>query len=181
MICDIIYQVTKGRDYNVADAIVHSDNGVSYIISDKMLDSINSQISTAFNQNFVLKKIFSSEAFDDYDYIISDNKTAIDILTLNALNISDHVIIPVINLEKTGTIHVQKRTEGNLNISGITFILSGTSDSGRAIEITAVTNENGEVTFENVPVVVSEKILFLISAYNKYIDFLAKIMYNIFS
>lgn len=60
-----------------------------------MLDSINSQISTAFNPNFVLKKIFSSEAFSDYDYIISDNKTAIDILTLNALNISDYVIIPV--------------------------------------------------------------------------------------
>lgn len=94
-ICDIIYQVTKGRPYNVADAIIKADNGVSYIISDKMLDSINSQISTAFNPNFVLKKIFSADVFSGYDYVISDNKTAIDILTLNALNISDYVIIPV--------------------------------------------------------------------------------------
>ncbi len=56
------------------------------------------------------------------------------------------------NDEKTGSIEVYKTTEGMLNLSGIDFILSGTSDSGREISITATTDENGIAKFENVPI-----------------------------
>ena len=58
----------------------------------------------------------------------------------------------IYNEEKSGTIKVQKRTEGDLNLEGIKFILSGTSDSGREIEIEATTNADGEATFENIPI-----------------------------
>lgn len=56
------------------------------------------------------------------------------------------------NQERTGTIKIQKKTEGMLNIKGITLILKGISDSGREIEMTSETDENGEALFENLPI-----------------------------
>lgn len=56
------------------------------------------------------------------------------------------------NEEKTGSIKVQKRTEGQKNVEGITFYLKGTSDSGREINIPAVTDKDGVAVFENVPI-----------------------------
>ncbi|MBR1751858.1 MAG: hypothetical protein IJ740_13490, partial [Ruminococcus sp.] len=56
------------------------------------------------------------------------------------------------NTEKTGTLEIQKRTEGDKNIKGIKFILDGTSDSGRAIHQEKETDEKGQITFEAVPI-----------------------------
>jgi len=60
--------------------------------------------------------------------------------------------VKVTNEEKTGSIKVQKRTEGQENVEGITFYLKGTSDSGREINIPATTDKDGVAVFENVPV-----------------------------
>lgn len=60
--------------------------------------------------------------------------------------------VKVTNEEKTGSIKVQKRTEGQKNVEGITFYLRGTSDSGREINIPATTDKDGVAVFENVPV-----------------------------
>lgn len=56
------------------------------------------------------------------------------------------------NIEKTGEIKVTKTTVGNINVSGITFNLRGTSDSGRDIDIPAVTDENGIAIFSEIPI-----------------------------
>ena len=56
------------------------------------------------------------------------------------------------NIEKTGEIKVTKTTVGNINVSGITFNLRGTSDSGRDIDIPAVTDENGVAIFSEIPI-----------------------------
>lgn len=56
------------------------------------------------------------------------------------------------NEEKTGSIKVQKRTEGQKNVSDIKFYLRGTSDSGREINVPAVTDKDGVAVFENVPI-----------------------------
>lgn len=56
------------------------------------------------------------------------------------------------NIEKTGSITVHKTTEGQKNIEGITFYLRGTSDSGRDIDIPAVTDENGVAIFSEIPI-----------------------------
>ena len=56
------------------------------------------------------------------------------------------------NIEKTGSIKVQKRTEGQKNVSDIKFYLRGTSDSGRDIDISATTNKDGVAVFENIPI-----------------------------
>lgn len=58
----------------------------------------------------------------------------------------------IYNNEKTGTIEISKTTEGMLNLDGIEFILSGTSDSGRDIRLTAVTDKDGKATFSNIPI-----------------------------
>ena len=56
------------------------------------------------------------------------------------------------NEEKTGSITVHKTTEGQKNIEGIKFYLRGTSDTGREIDIPAITDENGIAKFENIPI-----------------------------
>ena len=60
--------------------------------------------------------------------------------------------VKVTNEEKTGSIKVQKRTEGQKNVEGITFYLRGTSDSGREINIPATTDKDGIAKFENIPI-----------------------------
>ena len=60
--------------------------------------------------------------------------------------------VPIENEEKTGSITVHKTTEGQKNIEGIKFYLRGTSDTGREIDIPAITDENGIAKFENVPI-----------------------------
>ena len=60
--------------------------------------------------------------------------------------------VKVTNEEKTGSIKVQKRTEGQRNVEGITFYLKCTSDTGREINIPATTDKDGIAVFENVPV-----------------------------
>jgi len=49
-------------------------------------------------------------------------------------------------------IEITKSTEENKNVSEIEFTLSGTSDSGREISLTAKTGLNGTVRFDAVPI-----------------------------
>lgn len=60
--------------------------------------------------------------------------------------------VKVTNEEKTGSIKVQKRTEGQKNVEGIKFYLRGTSDTGREINIPATTDKDGVAVFENIPI-----------------------------
>ena len=56
------------------------------------------------------------------------------------------------NAEKTGSIKVQKRTEGDINLEGIEFTLSGKSTSGRDISITSKTDAQGVAEFKGIPI-----------------------------
>lgn len=89
--------------------------------------------------------VIEDEETVPYGYLVADEKKVTVIY-------SETVDAEIINNEQTGTIKVHKRTEGDLNISGITFYLKGTSDTGREIDIPAITDENGVAVFENVPV-----------------------------
>ena len=60
--------------------------------------------------------------------------------------------VTIENKEKSGSIVVHKTTEGQKNIEGIAFCLRGTSNSGRAIDIPAITDKDGIARFENVPI-----------------------------
>ena len=89
--------------------------------------------------------IIEDEETVPYGYLVAAEKEVTVIY-------SETVDAEIINNEQTGTIKVRKRTEGDLNISGITFYLKGTSDSGREINIPATTDKDGVAVFENVPV-----------------------------
>lgn len=89
--------------------------------------------------------IIEDEETVPYGYLVADEKKVTVIY-------SETVDAEIINNEQTGTIKVHKRTEGDLNISGITFYLKGTSDSGREINVPATTDKDGVAVFENVPV-----------------------------
>ena len=89
--------------------------------------------------------VIEDEETVPYGYLVADEKKVTVIY-------SETVDAEIINNEQTGTIKVHKRTEGDLNISGITFYLKGTSDTGREINIPAETDKDGVAVFENVPV-----------------------------
>ena len=80
-----------------------------------------------------------------YGYLVSEPK---QVKVMYAETINPEFI----NKEQTGTVKIQKRTEGMTDISGIKFILKGTSDTGREINIEATTDEKGVATFTNVPI-----------------------------
>ena len=82
-------------------------------------------------------------------YLIAEKKS----VTVEYAKTTD---IEFYNQEKEGSIKVQKRTEGDLNISGIKFILKGTADCGRDILQNVFTDKNGVATFTNVPIGVYE-------------------------
>lgn len=89
--------------------------------------------------------VIEDEETVPYGYLVADEKKVTVIY-------SETVDAEIINNEQTGTIKVHKRTEGDLNISGITFYLNGTSDTGREINIPAETDKDGVAVFENVPI-----------------------------
>lgn len=89
--------------------------------------------------------IIEDEGTVPYGYLVADEKEVTVIY-------AETVDTEILNNEQTGSIKVHKRTEGDLNISGITFYLKGTSDSGREINVPATTDKDGVAVFENVPV-----------------------------
>ena len=89
--------------------------------------------------------VIEDEETVPYGYLVADEKE------VNVIY-AETVDAEILNNEQTGTIKVHKRTEGDLNISGITFYLKGTSDTGREINIPAETDKDGVAVFENVPV-----------------------------
>lgn len=89
--------------------------------------------------------VIEDEETVPYGYLLADEKEVTVIY-------AETVDAEILNNEQTGTIKVHKRTEGDLNISGITFYLKGTSDTGREINIRATTDKDGVAVFENVPV-----------------------------
>lgn len=78
-------------------------------------------------------------------YMVAD-KTEVTVLYAETVTKKIH------NDERTGSISVQKKTEGMKDISGIKFILEGTSDSGRTVKLEAVTDKDGKATFSNIPI-----------------------------
>lgn len=89
--------------------------------------------------------VIEDEETVPYGYLVADEKEVTVIY-------AETVDAEILNNEQTGSITVHKTTEGQKNIEGIKFYLRGTSDTGREIDIPAITDENGIAKFENVPI-----------------------------
>ena len=90
-------------------------------------------------------KIIEDKETVPYGYLVADEKEV-------KVEYAQTIDATILNNEQTGSITVHKTTEGQKNIEGIKFYLRGTSDTGREIDIPAITDENGVAVFENVPV-----------------------------
>ena len=89
--------------------------------------------------------VIEDEETVPYGYLVADEKEV-------KVEYAQTIDATILNEEKTGSITVHKATEGQKNIEGIKFYLRGTSDTGREIDIPAITDENGIAKFENVPI-----------------------------
>ena len=89
--------------------------------------------------------VIEDEETVPYGYLVADEKEV-------KVEYAQTIDATIINEEKTGSIVVHKTTEGQKNIEGIKFYLRGTSDTGREINIPAVTDKDGIAKFENIPI-----------------------------
>ena len=90
-------------------------------------------------------KVIEDKETVPYGYLVADEK---EVKVEYAQTIDETIL----NNEQTGTVQVHKKTDGMTNIEGIRFILSGVSDTGREINIPAITDKDGIAKFENVPI-----------------------------
>ncbi len=90
-------------------------------------------------------------------YIVTEKGSSVPYAYMTAdaedvtVNYAQTTNIEISNAEKTGTIKVSKATRKMKDIANITFILHGTSDSGRDILQEATTDSKGLANFEKIP------------------------------
>lgn len=128
---DLIYDTLSGRMDNVENYIRFDDRcNVYYIPSSKLLGSITTFMANSqdIDCNYIIKTILDNPFFNDFDYVLFDCRTLLDILVSNALNSSDYILIPVESaiysfdglsniLEKVETLHAS--TNPKLKVIGI--------------------------------------------------------------
>ena len=129
-------------------------SGISFTLSGTSDAGTEVNITAATDENGIA--VFESIPIGTYTVTESGESTPYAYLTAEPVEVevfyAETTTKEIYNDEKTGTFEVHKTTEGMTNLEGISFTLSGTSDSGRDISIMAVTDENGIATFENIPI-----------------------------
>lgn len=89
--------------------------------------------------------VIEDEETVPYGYLVADEKEV-------KVEYAQTIDATILNNEQTGSIKVHKKTADMTNVEGIRFILSGVSDTGREINIPAITDKDGLARFENVPI-----------------------------
>lgn len=141
-------KVTKTTTGNLnIEGIKFLATGISDTNKDLKFESTTNENGVAMFDKIVIGKYVITEDGSTVPaaYLVANEQTV-------TVEYNTTAEVKVTNEEKTGSIKVQKRTEGQKNVEGITFYLKGTSDSGREINIPATTDKDGVAVFENVPV-----------------------------
>lgn len=141
-------KVTKSTTGNLnIEGIKFFATGISDTNKDLKFEAVTDENGIALFNKLVIGK-----------YVITEDGSTVPAAYLTAdeqevtVEYNETAEVAFENIEKTGEIKVTKTTVGNINVSGITFNLRGTSDSGRDIDIPAVTDENGVAIFSEIPI-----------------------------
>ena len=141
-------KVTKSTTGNLnIEGIKFFATGISDTNKDLKFEAVTDENGIALFNKLVIGK-----------YVITEDGSTVPAAYLTAdeqevtVEYNETAEVAFENIEKTGSIKVQKRTEGQKNVSDIKFYLRGTSDSGRDIDISATTNKDGIAVFENIPI-----------------------------
>lgn len=141
-------KVTKTTTGNLnVEGIKFFATGISDTNKDLKFEATTNENGVAMFDKLVIGKYVITEDGSTVPaaYLVADEQEV-------TVEYNETAEVKVTNEEKTGSIKVQKRTEGQKNVEGITFYLKGTSDSGREINIPATTDKDGVAVFENVPI-----------------------------
>ncbi|MFV0518790.1 MAG: AAA family ATPase [Lachnospirales bacterium] len=166
-----IYNVLKNniehKDMRVEDFILEIDN-VHFIPANNELNNLNFELNEIENKDFVLKE-FINKYREKYDYILIDCMSIDSMLTVNALNASDSVILPItINFDAIKAVEnmienikiIQKTTNANLKIEGLLFFKHNFDlKIPRHIKMVIYKAHKEEVTFFKTKVVESSKVI----------------------
>jgi len=83
-----------GLEFDPKEAILHHEEGVDLIPSNKLLAGMDMSLFTVEDREKVLKE-YLELLKDEYDYILIDCMPSLGMLTINALSAADSVLIPV--------------------------------------------------------------------------------------
>lgn len=86
--------IIMGLEFDPKEAILHHEEGVDLIPSNKLLAGMDMSLFTVEDREKVLKE-YLELLKDEYDYILIDCMPSLGMLTLNALSAADSVLIPV--------------------------------------------------------------------------------------
>ena len=86
--------IIMGLEFDPKEAILHHEEGVDLIPSNKLLAGMDMSLFTVEDREKVLKE-YLELLKDEYDYILIDCMPSLGMLTINALASVDAVIIPV--------------------------------------------------------------------------------------
>lgn len=93
---ELIHQeVSQINLCNTDQFIRHSKFNVDYIPCNNMLSGAVSILGMDSDSTSVIKRIFTSDYFTKYDYILFDCSPSLDLIVTNALTACDKLLIPV--------------------------------------------------------------------------------------
>ena len=86
--------IIMGLEFDPKEAILHHEEGVDLIPSNKLLAGMDMSLFTVEDREKVLKE-YLELLKDEYDYILIDCMPSLGMLTINALSAANSVLIPV--------------------------------------------------------------------------------------
>ena len=116
-----------GLEFDPKEAILHHEEGVDLIPSNKLLAGMDMSLFTVEDREKVLKE-YLELLKDEYDYILIDCMPSLGMMTINALAAADRVIIPSqpsflstkgLNQLMHSVAKVKRQINPRLNIDGI--------------------------------------------------------------
>ena len=91
---DIMEKTIKDEEFDLHGATLHHKEGVDLVPSNIELAGMEMTLISSMSREFALKN-YLDQMKKDYDYILIDCPPSLSMLTINALAVSDSVIVPV--------------------------------------------------------------------------------------